>query len=782
MFIVILASLLTFNVFFLWYSGRADETTPPSQAYRLFRQDLARLPNDERPDFVRRYAEDIKGIETVEKVKRYESWQNEQGDAMAENIKKQDMDAYNRYLSKWEAGGYLRYTQTLMQEAAFSQKLNEEMARLAGYPDYLKEIREKSDTLSGVSIFAGSGASGGFSGDNIKKTASDYAGMEDTVITYDVSHGVTSAVSSQVTDGLAFLFLFVFSFIMVYEEKNKNLFSLVKSTAGGRVKTMAAKITVLAIITGGATLVLYGGNILFYNFSVGLGDLSRSIQSVGAFMGSSMRISVGTFLLVFLLMKWLICFLIGLLVMLISVVMRKSSSAFLICALILAGSFALYSFIPANSDVTILKYINFFGLFSAQDLLGLYLNLDLFDHAVALFTVGCGVTVFLICAFIVISTAVFATKRGGAVSSFRIKIPAYTRRQKRMGKSVWRHELYKALWINKAAVLLAVFFLLTGYQAINAHHYLSPDEMVYKSYMQQLDGSVTDETAAYIEAEQSRFDELKAKLNSIETQLSENVITRTQADELRLPIERALGKENGFQRVLGQYEHVKNTPGAQMVYETGVLELLDTGQSRSTAELMTICLMLILCCYNIFPMEDTRGASKLIGTTVLGREHTNRVKSLISTGFMVLIAAVTLLPAIIQVGNNYGISGLTASARSLPIFSHIPSFINLAAITSFVFMAKLLSATATVVLILRLSRLIKHGIYTLLICALLLALPVILTLAGIDWCAYISFTPFFNAGALLARQESMLLIIYGALTASAAAFGVLGVKRQETRR
>lgn len=762
LFIGLLISLLIANVFLLWYTNRPNDETAPLEAYRLLAEEIDDLSNEQRLDYITEYYNTMKGIAQVERVRSYEAWQNEQGDRLAENLKNQDLEAYNRYYELWESGAYIRFTQNVRQEEAFADEIYSEMTTLSGYDHFLSDIQSKSETLSGISIFS-KNISDGFSSRNIQKTGEDYGRMENTSIQYDISHGVVSAISFLVTDCIVFMFLFVFSFIMVFEEKDRNIYAFIKPTPRGRFETMAAKISALAVYTAVITLLLYGSNLIFFQFGTGLGNLGRSIQSIGIFMGSNISLSVGQFLLCWLLLKWLACFLIGLVVLFASTLFGKLPSAFGLCTALLLGSYGLYTLIPDNSKITMLKHINPFGLFRVQDMLGHYLNLNLFGHPISLFALRLGAMILLTAALTVGSVAVFGRiSRAHAVplqmKTFRWRMHGFT-----PGKSVLINELFKTLRMNKTGLMLIAFIFFMLYSMVNTTIYLPPDEIVYKSYMNKLEGSVTHEKADFIEKERLRFEDVQNQLNFIDTQLAEGAITDVQALEERQPLERELFKEQAFGRIYERYLYLKEIPGAQFVYEGGYHELFNISKETVGMEYLAICAMLILCCYNIFPMEFTSGISKLLQSTPLGRSYLYKIKLRIGVAFTLVISVFGLMTGFVTTAETYGLSALSAPLKSLEAYAYMPSFLSIGEFLLLCFTLKFLACLTVTLLILTISKVVRNNIYALLLCMFTVALPVLLNAMGLEWAGYMNLVPIFNAGALLSGGKTLQVILYTAV-------------------
>ena len=757
LFIGILICLLTTNIFLLWYTNQPDDKRAPLESYRLLAKKLDGLSNEQKLVYIKEYYDTTKGIALVESVQSYEAWQNEQGEQLAENLKNQDPDAYNKYYEMWKVGNYLQFTQNIQQEKVFAEEIYQEMVTLSRYDVFLADIQSKSEILSGISIFS-KDISDGFSSRNIQKTAQDYGCMKDTTISYDISYGVVSATSFLITDCLAFLFMFVFSFIMMFEEKSRNLYTFIKATPLGRTRTITAKVAVLAVYTAAITLLLFGSNLLFFHFLTGLGDLNRSIQSIGIFMGSVINLSVGQFLICFLLMKWLACFLIGLLVLFSSALFERLPSAFGLCVALLLGSFVLYTFIPNNSKITMLKHVNLFGLFRVQDMLGFYLNLNVLGHPISLFRLRLCVMLFMIVSLLVLVILVF-------VKSYRVYEPALQIKIVKeyiptIGKSVFRNELYKVLWMNKVALLLVVFIFIQVYSMVNTTIYLSPNEMLYQSYMKRLVGPLTLEKIDFIEEERLRLIEAQKQLDDLDESLAEGIITEIQALEERQRLERELCKVQEFERVWARYLYLQETPNAQFVYEGGYHQLLGISATMPNMEFPTICIMIILCCYTLFSTEYAAGVSQLLKSTPLGRSYLSKRKLIICTIFTLIITVFGLLPNFVMTAKTYGFPGLFAPINSLEAFQHMPSNLSIGMFLLFCFLLKLVACMTVMLMVLSISKAIRNNVYALLLCTLTIALPMIFYAMGLKWAEYISLVPLFNVGTMFANEQTLQVLIY----------------------
>ena len=777
-FLGFLSALLILNVFLLWYGNQGTDTKAPLSAYGSYHNDLQQYSNDERLDFIKGYYDEVKGLELIENIKLYDSWQTEIGSNMAKSLREGNAETFAKYLSQWESGNHTRYTGSLRQEVLFAEEIYAEAAKLENYEGFLSEIEENSNTLSGISIFAAE-VSDGFAGRNIEKTASDYKDMHGTPITYDISRGVVGATSSYFSDLIIFLFLFIFAAMLIWEEKQKQLFSLIKITPRGKIESIMAKVLSLLVNTAIVTLLVFGTNLIFFQSMTGLGDLGRSMQSVGEFMGSTLNLSVGGYLLLFLLTKWLVCFMIGLLVLLASILAKHSSVSYLVCSAVLLISYALFAFIPVNSKMTFLKYINLFGLFRVQNIFGMYLNLNVFGNAFSLLQVSLVTITALItilCAGSVIGFISIRNMQNG-ISPIKKLTGRMAFMRYRPGISLFRHETFKSLVMNKALIVLIVFAALISYQAFSTSVYLSPDENYYKAYMTHLQGEVTPEKIEYLSNEYKRFEGIHEQLAEIDELFKTGEITKMQEEAMSAPLESALNAERTFMKVWEQYEYLQSHPKAEFVYDTGYRALFDIDAIRGKSELLSLCIIIILCGYSVFSMEHASGAWKLISTMPRGKNDTVNKKIIIG---MLMAAAAFLasaIPPVVTIGRTYGYSSLSASVTSIQEYAAIPSFVSIAGFAIMLSAFKVLACMAIAMMVLGLSQRGAQGIYSLLLSAVVVAVPILLAVMGLDWCGYFSLLSLFGAGHYLAQPESFLVFIYLILAALAGTASYIYLKR-----
>lgn len=740
----LLAALLLVNLFMLWYTERPELGGFPASAYRLLQADLKGKTEREKQDEIQSAYEKATAFALIDAVKALELRDDAFAQLEIDARKQAHPGLYEAYIEGYTGQFSPRYTTDPERETAFLTNVWEEMQQVSAYPAYLDSIAQKAENLSGISIFSSSDHDS-FSARNIQKTAADYQGMRGTPICYDGSHGFLAATGFFVTDLLMLLLLFVLACILIFDEKQKNLFSLLRVTPRGRLPSISAKLFALGVSSAGVVIVLFGGNLLYCAATVGLGDLSRSLQSVGSFSGSALRMSVGEYLLLFLFTKWLACWVAGLLILLVSVLSRHPAISLLSAASLFAAGYGMFAWIPAQSEWNMLKHLNPAAVLRTNEIYRQYLNFNLFDRPVNLIST---VFLFLLATGILLTTCVlfaFVCKRQFHVKS--ISLPGKARfmlRRGRRGASLFSQESHKLLVQNKAAWFLLLFAALTVMALPKSPDYLPSDELVYRQYMAVLSGEMTLEKQMYLDQERAVFDDAAQKSQAIALQIQRGEISRSQAALMTRPYDAILARQPIFERVLQQVAYCKEHPGASILYTSGYLKLF--AGSGNAVSLLPLVALSVLCFASVFAMEYRNNTVRILGVTPLGRKKTAVTKLRLSILLTIPLFVLSILPELVHIGQTYGFPGLSDSVVSLPPYAGLPAWLPVWGLLLLHYGFQLLGCMAVTAVICALSLRFKSGIYTAMIAFLLLGIPILLAAMGLDFALYCSLLPLFQAG------------------------------------
>lgn len=752
------------NLFLFWYGGRPASGTAPASAYLKLHRQIAGMTEGQKAAYLNGEYEKLTAYSILNRLDLMRAQkQNDYTKDTAAQLKKDNAALLQTYAASYRKGVSLRYASTLDAELQFISDQRAQLQELESYPQYLAGIRRRADLLSGISVFSSSTVNGGFSGRNIRKTARDFEPMQAVKLRFDVSKGFSSATGFAVTDVVAPLLMFIVAALLIFDEKERGLFALVRPTASGRAATILAKTGVLAVTMGAVTLLLFGGNLFFAAGTMSLGDLSRPLQSAAGFMGGTLRVSVLGYLLIFLAAKFAAYFTVALLIVLVSIYARHPAAAYLACALLLAAEAALYLLIPATSALNTLKYVNLVGFAETNGLFGQYLNLDLLGQPVNLIPViftALGAALSLLFAAVV---AGFCKKKSMGAGSppfaalwGKARLP-----HRRYTGGVLRQEGYKLLVVNRAALLILLFFAFQWYGARGQTYYLTPDELYYQNYMQSLAGPVTAQKELFLKQEQEKFDKAgraEARINDL---AAAGKLTQNQAQTLSEPYSEILAPSQAFEKVTERYLYLKAHPGTRFVYDTGYGILFGGAENGDDGAALRLIVMAILCFSAVFSMEYKCGAVRLVAATPLGREYTVRCKITVCLLAFLPVFAATYAPGLWLLWKTFGFPGLSAPAASLPLFAGWPYFVSVAGAVGLLFLLRAFACVLLILAVLAVSLRARGAVYAMLILSAALAAPAALSLMGIGWAYSVSVLPILTGSPVLLANRGMITAVLG---------------------
>ena len=204
------------------------------------------------------------------------------------------------------------------------------------YEVFIEEMQVRADSQLKFSIFSKPGT---FAYNNIAKTPSDFEHLKGTEITPGFDLGLNFATTFELTDYLT-LFLVILVCITLYSvEREKGLTILVKSTPFGRVETLFAKLFVTAVTVAGFTVLYYVSTLAVSEVSFGLGDLSRSVQSVPEFMNCNLKVSVFEYLFLWVAQKVLTLCGVSMIFALLFTLIKSTNITYIVLALLLGVEF-----------------------------------------------------------------------------------------------------------------------------------------------------------------------------------------------------------------------------------------------------------------------------------------------------------------------------------------------------------------------------------------------------------------------------------------------------------
>ena len=761
LFPLLLAVLAAANLLLLWMGTRPTAGQPSAAAYRAVGAQLDGLTMEEKGAYLHdKYTE----IESLVKIGGFYRDMAYAGSSYLQAYRDENAAMFDAYEQEYKDKSYTLFTDDMNTEYRLFNQLQNEYDTVAAYTDFLDGVQTKATQLAGISIFQNDKT--GYDLKNIEATAKVYAGLTATEIDYYPQKGLYTAISYAFTDLILLASMLLLALILVRQERDSGLLSLVRSLPGGRLKTALAKLAAFAASLLVVLTVLYGVNLAYCSASFGLGSLNRTIQSVPALMRCTMQITVGQYLFRFLLAKWAGAFVMGLWVMLAALVAKRAAAGWVGALALPLAMYGIRAAIPATSHWNVIKYANMVSLLQTNELLGNYRNLFWFGSPVSLPLVEWLTAAVLGGSLFAGFCAVFAKAQLLPTAKRSLTLPfSHTTR----ATSVPREEGRKLLLMNGAAVFLAAFLAFGIYQGITSESYLDADEIYYAYYMKHISGPWRTESYNWLTEQGKEFAPM--------LEVQRRVIGGELSSDALLAYNSLQQKYTVYQQIVQfniQY-YLKQNPGAWPVYETGYRKLFGFTGTADVQDTLLAGLLCALCFSGLFAMERKGGMDEILAATPLGRKYTAKAKLRQSTLVAAVIAFGTVLPHLWQILRDYGLPALLAPAMSISELQAVPKCITLSDLLLFWLLCRFAACLCMSRITLWLGQKLGNLLPALFISAVAYCLPALLSLSGmkngIEW---LGFYPLFHAAALWQTQGggTLWVPIFLVCTAFLLAWGI----------
>ena len=735
---LLLAVLAAANLLLLWTGTRPTSTQPPASTYKTIGNELSGLTMAEKGELLHSRFTDVESLLKISRYYEELAW----GNYGMNDYREQNAELFDAYDQAYKEKSYTLYTDDLNTDYRLLYQLQSEYDAVSGYGDFLESVQTKANQLAGISIFQNDES--GYDLKNIELTAGVYAGLQNVAVDYYPQKGLYTAISYRFTDLILLAAMLLLALILVRQERDSGLLSLIRSLPGGRLQTALAKLAAFAASLLVVLMVLYGVNLAYCKAAFGLGPLNRTIQSLPALMRCTMQITVGRYLFYFLLAKWLGAFVMGLWVMLAALAARRTSAGWIAALALPLAMYGIRAAIPATSHFNIIKYANLISLLQTNELLGNYRNLYWFGSPVPLPLVewlaalGFGM-LFAVCFCVLFTSGQLpdASRRGFAFAFSRKTRPV----------TILREEGHKLLLVNGAALFLAAFLAFGVYGGVTAESYIDANEIYYAYYMNHISGPWNAESRAWLVEQGEEF----APMLEVQRKISRGEL----GSDAAMAYSSLQQKYDVYSQIVQDKinTYLKEHPGAWLVYDSGYQKLFGFSGSADLQDTLWAGLLCALCFSGLFSMERKGGMDEILASTPLGRRYTVRAKLLQSGGAAAVIALGTALPHLWQVVRDYGLSAVFAPACSMAEFAWMPRGITLSDLVLFWLLCRFCACLCMGWATLLLGQKLGAMLPTLFLSAVAWCLPALLALSGmkngIEW---LGLYPLFHAAALLQTQ------------------------------
>lgn len=367
---------------------------------------------------------------------------------------------------------------------ALSQIMNEYQSVL-DYELFIDGLQEKADKMIRVPIFA---KKGGFSNQNIQKTAEDFKRMEGIKLEAVDGTGVEAFQDFYLTDILMILLICLFCFQQFGQDRRSGMANLLQATPNGKGKLRFSQMRAIWIAVIGFGIVLYGSNLLL---TIGYFHLNESfskyIQAITVFRNVPFPLTIGIYISLYLLGKLAAIFLITTVCQLLAIKMNGESLAWLLFGILISISFGLWFFLPDSPIAKIFQYLNLIGILDMKQILGNYQNLNVFSYPVMLLSAA--ILFILVVSLVAILFTLKVKKTEWQIR----KLERKSESGKHIWKSVFYYEQYKIFWKQKIWLILIVLVGIAFSEFSTEEELIRTEEFFYNQYIAELEGAYSEE-------------------------------------------------------------------------------------------------------------------------------------------------------------------------------------------------------------------------------------------------------------------------------------------------
>ena len=754
-FLIFLCSLCILNICLLAFSQNSNASQSP-HAYQKFQETIEALPNDERYVFVENYYQRIKAYELIQQV--YQLNENQLANQnMIDEIYSNNPQIKDYELDYQYHPNYL-FTSYLETESLFIEDIYQEMTTLYHYPKYIQNILNKAEQISQISIFQKADSSQ----KNLIKSAQDYQACLSIPITYESEKGVHDALSFQIASYLIVFALIIISLYMVLEEKEKNLLSFIHATRNGQSQTIFAKMIVMCLSIGVIVSIMTVTQLLYMSFTCGLGDLTRSLQSLRSYQQCPFQLQIYQYIIIYILIKWVVSCLVGLLILWISLLVKNRITCLLIVGIFFLFEFVCFQFIGSLDTLYLLKYFNLLTLLQTDYLFQIYRNIEFFSQ---LFSIQVLMIIFCFIFFIIHIIIIVLTYQNNNMSIKQNHSLHFVKRKK-VSLTLYKQEWYKILWTQKVIFIFLFCLGLQYYQYSHIDIYQSPEQYTYYEYMKVLEGPLTDKKVKYIETKKQEFEDLHAQLDQVYQKQELHELTQEQARHIIDQLDYRLQNEDVFEDIYQDYENILNNPQLDFVIPFAYEELFLSSSWSLTPSIILI-VFIIISISQIYTFEYQNHMNKVINTTPLGIAQLKRKKFIISicimSGFFVMI----YLPTFLLIQKNYGFSSLSSLIQSISKFNQFSIPIPLGLALVFLYLIRFIIMVAIVCVLHQIALKTRSHLLSVVISMIVFVVPLILIYGGTHLLEGMSLYPgIMNIQFLMSNKQQLYVWSYLLLSIS----------------
>ena len=532
----------------------------------------------------------------------------------------------------------------------------ERMEQTEGYSEYRQQLVGDAVIKLKLGLL---GDSGSFAGRSLAQGAKEYEELAEVKPETAFSGGVEFFVEWHAAD----LFLLLFGlgaglFLLTYE-KGVGVYKLTRPAKYGQGHLYLRKYAAMVFLLSAGFVILYGTNGWIAGKLLGFGNLERAVQSVYGYSGCPMEISVGSFLLRLLLLRYLGALACASLLFFFCTITGTAAAA-----VMLTSAAVVTAFFMGGSRLWWLRCISLKQLAWAEQLFQGAVYLNFLGNPVRRIPAAAFFAVLIVAVSLGTGIALYCMTPGASGLSrrfYRKENIAYAHT-----RLLW-HEFHKMFLMCGGCVILLLLLFVQLFSYKDFYYNNTEYEYYYRRYSSILEGEPTAEKEAYLAEEQERFATLQQQMEEYAKKYGSNMVQVAAVREL----EEMLTAWPAFEHANRQYRSLEN--GQSYLYQTGYERLLNSeGYRDDLINMAKFFFALVLVLSNFFAVDGESGVEVLQRAAGKEREILFK-KILVSIVYLAAASGIAFLPQYIAVFSGYGGPDLFAQANSIALLADMPS-------------------------------------------------------------------------------------------------------------
>ena len=606
-----------------------------------------------------------------------------------------------------------------------------------------------------------------FSMEYQRKTIEKYSDLLDKVILHlEYNKGWDAFFSYRYDDIMIFIVLAAIATSIFGMEYSSGFYKILRISKKGSSYTTAAKIITLVLISLIVCLLFTLETWAVYYSKIGFSSPLNSIQIFREYLYCPYDISILEYFIIRLFISIGVCSVYSLAVALISILIRNNIISYILSLSVIVLNYfisALYYINPSDS----LRNLNIYSIVSGNSTFTRYQLMNVFGYAIDQNIVG---EIFYTLLFITVVALIFVFQNKGSIQPRRVrsKFVSCTRKESLKINKYRRypvHLLYWEMFKNFTSLKsICIIILIVVKIASAAEDFAETStyaNAVYKEYMTNLSGSLTEEKEQYIQTERDYINKsIDMQEEMLNAYRNKNISEQEYMEYLK-DYNYAYARTDLFRTIESHLQYIKDMEAdgisAWFLYDTDWKKVIFPNFD------WTLLLAQLVFLTSVFSMEyesknSMIGFAPILRTSVNGRKKTFIWKVLSAVGGSIVLYLIWFSVDYILITENLNLPYDDAPVQSIRVIAECVKPMTIHAYVGMMYAIRFFIYIFVSLGIISLSAILKNNILIISCAAVFTVLPSIFDMIGLSWCGVINYINAYQVTSMILDNSCYIWI------------------------